>query len=613
VSRRARAVGSGVLVACLGTAACEPAPFGPPAGFESPMTFPVLSLAPGQEVTYDAGAVGGTVEIPAINASSSYTFVIHDARAAPGTPIDVRLRVNRIADGLNLDAVPAGRARGQIRPGAGGMAAGDPFADWYAHGETAFRTAARRDLMLAGARPVRDAPSPGTRASLVPSAPAVGQLLRFESPVAADGEFAACGATTPVKGLVKAVGAHFALVEDTAVAGHLTDADYATILDEIETVAFPVDSAYFGVPSDIDANGVVLALVSAEVNRTGAAGFFIPSDLADAADCPTSNEGELLWMIAPDPAREHGEQSISTDLVRRHLAGVIVHELQHLIHTERRIVESGGDFESADVPWLNEGLSHLAEEVSGLYAAGQRTGRNLAFDDLATPAGLDRFERYHLLDMRFMRDYFRDPGAVPALSSDPITRGDLRKARGFGYLFLRWLADQYAADGPDGLVGSVAEEALFRDLAVGGGALRTSVENVLAAVAPLGAPGSWEELFAAYVGMPAVDDVAAPGVPLAPSLRLRTWNLPRAYENARDAGYSLDFPDGFPLIPVLIVLPNLPPTGFSDGFDLLPSTAVYYRLEAGFRTPVARVTVTRGDGSPLPSNTVIRITVIRTL
>ena len=31
------------------------------------------------------------------------------------------------------------------------------------------------------------------------------------------------------------------------------------------------------------------------------------------ADCPTSNEGEVLWLLAPDPARIHGFDPIPTD------------------------------------------------------------------------------------------------------------------------------------------------------------------------------------------------------------------------------------------------------------------------------------------------------------
>jgi len=415
-----------------------------------------------------------------------------------------------------------------------------------------------------------------------------------------------------VAGRVRAVGPHFAVVEDTLVAGVLTQADYADILDEIETVAWPVDSAYFGTPHDLDGNGRVLALVTPEVNRLGAAGFFTVTDLASRADCPASNEGEVLWLIAPDPARQFGFDAISPDLVRTRLAGVVSHELQHLIHAERRVFESGGDFDSTDELWLNEGLSHIAEEVSGLYDAGLHTGDDVAFDDLAMAATSTRFARYHLSDFRFVRDYLQNPGAVPALMEGPVTRGQLRRARGFGYLFLRWLADQYASVGAPGLVGTVEEEALFRDLTVGGSTLRRSIDNVLGALAQLGENQTWDELFSDYVGMPGVDDVADADIPLDGKLELRTWNFPRAYENARANGFDLDFPAGFPLRPTLVLLRTIPATGFSAPVRLLPTTGVYFRLEGLSETPRSRITVTGSGTGPLPSGNEIRVTIVRT-
>jgi hypothetical protein len=450
------------------------------------------------------------------------------------------------------------------------------------------------------------------RASVAASVPTTGDLLEFGSPVEADGSLATCSSQSRVTGRVRAVGLHFAIVEDTLVAGPLTDTDFAELLAEIETVGFPVDSAYFGTPHDIDGNGRVIALITGEVNRLGAAGFFTSSDLAVNEDCPTSNEGEVLWLIAPDPARRFGFDPIPTDLIRDRIAGVIVHELQHLIHLERRVYEAGGDLDSADLPWINEGLSHIAEEVAGFFAGGVRTGQNYALQDLSTPEGRERFTRYHLNDFRFMRQYFQDTGGVPLLIDGPVTRGQLQKARGFGYLFLRWLADRYASDGGSGLVGSEREQAFFRSLAIGGGSLRQSVENVLGGLSELGVTETWEELFSAYVATPALDDLTR-GFSLDPALQILSWDFPQAYERAMENGFDLDFPTGFPLDPKLVLLRTIPVVGFLEEFTLLPSTAAYFRLEGTFETPVSRIIVTGLDGEAFPSGSDIRITIVRTL
>ena len=491
----------------------------------------------------------------------------------------------------------------------------DPFDSWFGRGETDFRKRVAADLRRASARSIEPRTSgfgPGVRASTAASVPTVGELLEFGSPVEADGSLATCTSQSRVTGRVRAVGPHFAIVEDTLVAGPFANADFAELLAEIETVAYPVDSAYFGTPKDIDGNGRVIILMSGEVNRLGAAGFFTSSDLAASEDCPTSNEGEVLWLLAPDPARQFGFDPIPTDLIRARIAGVVVHELQHLIHLERRVYESGGDLDSADLVWLNEGLSHIAEEVAGFFVSGRRTGQNYDLADLRTSEGVVWFERYHLNDFRFMRQYFQDTGGVPLLLDGLVTRGQLQKARGFGYLFLRWLADQYAGGGASGLVGTEREQAFFRSLSVGGPDLRRSVDNILGALSELGTNESWEALFSAYVAAPAVDDLTQ-GFDLDTGLQILSWDFPQAYETASQNGFSLDFPDGFPLEPKLILLRTIPFGGFSDDFTLLPTTAAYFRIEGAFETPLSRVIVTAPGGGALPPDSDIRITIIRTL
>lgn len=604
----------------LAVSGCSNEPFRPPPGFESPSPGVVVNLAPGERMTVSASEVRGALEIPSASETQSYVFIVHDGRSSPGGPVDVQFDVTRIPSAFSetpASDVRASTVGRSVPVGSPSRAVEDPFEGWFSEGETRFRARVSSDLARSAARAARPRAAsyggPGVRASVGASVPAEGQLIEFGSPVQVDGALATCSSTTRVTGRVRAVGPHFAIVEDTLVAGPFSQTDFDNLLAEIESVAYPVDSAYFGTPHDIDGNGRVLAFITGEVNRLGAAGFFTASDLAVAEDCPTSNEGEVLWLIAPDPMRLHGFDPIPTDLVRTRLAGVIVHELQHLIHLQRRVYEGGGDLTSADRPWVNEGMSHIAEEVAGFFVAGRRTGQNYGLEDLGTAGSFTSFSRYHLNDLRFMREYLQDTGNVPVLADGPVTRAQLQKARGFGYLFLRWLADQYAADGPAGLVGSVTEETFFQDLALGGPGLLQSSENVVAALAALGVNRTWEDLFDDYVGVPAVDDLVAPHIALDPVLGISSWNFPLAFENAGANGFDLDFPNGYPFQPKLILLRTIPFTGFSDQFELLPSTAVYLRLEGVFETPLSRVAVTGPKGVGFTSGSDVRITIIRTL
>ncbi|MDH3734396.1 MAG: hypothetical protein OEU54_12725 [Gemmatimonadota bacterium] len=603
----------GIALGVLASAGCAGDSFSPPAGFESPRPGVVLDLEPGERLTVTVSDARGSIEIPAVPETRSYLVVVHDTRTDEAGPIDVRFHTRRVPTTFVTNQVPAAGSSGEQRRSA--RRAADPFDRWYLEGELRFRSRVARDLRAVGARPATPRASsaaPGVRASISASVPVAGDLIDFGSPVREDGSLATCTSTTRITGRVRAVGPHFAVVEDTLVAGPFSQNDFMTVLNEIESVAYPVDSVYFGTPSDIDGNGRVIALITGEVNRLGAAGFFTNSDLADATDCPTSNEGEVLWLIAPDPTRQHGFDPIPTNLVRERIAGVIAHELQHLIHLERRVFEGGGDLDSADLPWLNEGLSHIAEEVSGFFVAGRRTGQNYALEDIGTATGAERFLRYHLSDFRFMREYFEDTSSVPVLIDGPVTRGQLQKARGFGYLFLRWLADRYAAEGAPGIVSSMTEEALFRELTIGGSGLEISDANVVAALSGIGVQTSWQELLAAYVGVPALDDLTPRGLDLARELQITSWNFPLAYQNAADNGFDLDFPNGFPLKPTLLLLGTLPIIGFTEDIRLLPSASAYFRLEGIFDTPLTTISVTGGEGVSSSEVGEIRITIIRT-
>ncbi len=586
----------------------------PPPGFESPTPGVVLDMAPGERLTVRAAELMGGIEIPAAEESRSYLFVVHDTRSTVGGATGVRIGARRIPTALSPGLTPSAAVGSRRSVGSGPrprQADTDPITRWYAEGEESFRRSVERELERRGARAARPR-SPEVRASVTGSTLSVDQLLDLGSPVRPDGSLAACTSDTRITGRVRAIGAHFAIVEDTAVAGEFGPADFSDLLAEIEAVAWPVNSAYFGKPRDIDGNGRVIALITGEVNRLGAAGFFTSSDLADQADCPSGNSGEVLWLIAPDPTGRFGATPTPVELLRERLPGIVAHELQHLIHLERRVFEGGGDLASADRAWLNEGMSHIAEEVSGFYAAGVPTRQNFE-PDLATSEGRIRFSRYHLALLRFTREYLKDTETVPLLVDGPITRADLQKARGFGFYFLRWLADRYAAEGPDGLVGSTTEQDFFRDLTLGGPGVSQSAANVLGALGRIGVDRDWSQLLAEFVGVPALDDLVSDDLELDVALTMPTWNFPSAYEIAGSNGYDLDFPNGYPLEAARVLLRTMPDTGFFSDFDLVPSGAAYFRFVGLFETPLTSIVISGRGGMSLASDPNLRITIIRTV
>ena len=101
--------------------------------------------------------------------------------------------------------------------------------------------------------------------------------------------------------------------------------------------------------------------------------------------------------------------------------------------------------------WLNEGLSHLAEEVAGHAVNGFEPGTSINSEQLlATQARIDVFNRYYLNNWYNLSQYLSAPGDTAALlnSADPLDYNTFRM-RGAAWSFLRYLLDRYE-DGSEG-------------------------------------------------------------------------------------------------------------------------------------------------------------------
>ncbi|MEO8624354.1 MAG: hypothetical protein ABI625_24955, partial [bacterium] len=107
------------------------------------------------------------------------------------------------------------------------------------------------------------------------------------------------------------VGANILVYIDTlAPANGFTGSqlsDFGTLFDQ---TLYPIDTAAFGPPVDLDQNGRVIVLMSPVVNgdtptatcttQGFVAGFFDTEDFNGPAD-PNSNQGEIFYTIVPDP------------------------------------------------------------------------------------------------------------------------------------------------------------------------------------------------------------------------------------------------------------------------------------------------------------------------
>jgi hypothetical protein len=262
----------------------------------------------------------------------------------------------------------------------------------------------------------------------------------------------ACSNADNRTGTVRAVTQRAIVVADNQnPAGGFTDAEYASIAQQFDTFVYPLDVLNFGAPADLDNNeGHIIIFYTRAVNEMTPAGsesviggFFHPRDLfpkgpgnPNLAPCATSNEAEMFYMLVPDPNGEVNGNVRPKDRVLEGTVSVIGHELQHLINASRRLyVNSVFDFEDV---WLNEGLSHIAEELLFYSASGLAPKQNITFNQLvSSQAMVDAVNAYQIDNFARLLDYVEDPE-----TNSPFANDDDLSTRGATWQLLRYAADR---------------------------------------------------------------------------------------------------------------------------------------------------------------------------
>lgn len=255
-------------------------------------------------------------------------------------------------------------------------------------------------------------------------------------------------------GRVVAISNRAIVVADTAnPAGGFTDADYRSIGDTFDTLVYTVDTQNFGEPSDIDGNQRVIMFFTSAVNAltppsqsSFIGGFFFSRDLFPTSTtptvelCATSNVAEMFYLLVPDPDGTINQNVRSADFVRGITIGVLAHEFEHLINASRHLYVTGST--TFEETFLDEGLAHMAEELTFYRASGLSHGQNIAFAATQAPQPvLDAFNSFGSANMRRFREFLRDPGA-----SSPYANSNDISTRGATWSFLRYAADRRGGD-----------------------------------------------------------------------------------------------------------------------------------------------------------------------
>ncbi|MGH7654672.1 MAG: Ig-like domain-containing protein [Gemmatimonadaceae bacterium] len=281
----------------------------------------------------------------------------------------------------------------------------------------------------------------------LPTTPAVGTYFHLN----ANGVDACTNAQVHTARVAAVSNSAIVAVDSQAPTGGFTDTDYASFATTFDTLIFALDTSAYGAPMDIDGNGRVLIFFTQAVNKLTPpgsngyiGGFFFSRDLfptTGVAACPTSNVGEMFYVPVVDPAGLYNKFFMHKDSVQIELYGTLAHEFQHLINASRRLAVSTST--SFEVVWLNEGMSHIAEELLYFRESGftPKSGITLAAVR-SSQAEIDAVNNYQFQNLLRLDYYLKAPGV-----NSPYAPNDSLATRGATYQLLRYALDE--SSGPN--------------------------------------------------------------------------------------------------------------------------------------------------------------------
>ncbi len=170
-------------------------------------------------------------------------------------------------------------------------------------------------------------------------------------------------------------------------------------IDRFSTKTYPLIVSIFGDESDVDNEGKIHVLYTHLVDEVGSevAGFFDPRSVVPPSQGGNGNLSDLIYV---SPTQDEGFYELA-----------LAHEFQHLINFNQHVLIRGG---AGEEPWLNEGLSHVCEDLIG----------------------------QHEHNRSYMDIFLLAPHSYSLISSPMSSNG----VRGAAYLFVRSLIEEFGSD-----------------------------------------------------------------------------------------------------------------------------------------------------------------------
>ena len=280
-------------------------------------------------------------------------------------------------------------------------------------------------------------------------APQIGDLLQLNT-----NPQSACTNPQIRTGRVAAITSRAIVVTDTANPSNgFTDEDFQFFGVTFDTLVYPVNTQNFGDPTDIDGNQRVILFFTRAVNEltppnqnSYVGGYFFSRDLfpktatGNLETCATSNVAEIFYLLVPDPEGVINQNVRTTSFVRTVTTGVVAHEFQHLINSSRRLYVNTGSSAFEEL-FLDEGLAHIAEELTFYRASGLTPKQNISAASLNSSQKIaDAFESFGIANMRRYREFLTNhfTNAPYADDASIATRGAI-------WSFLRYAVDRQEA------------------------------------------------------------------------------------------------------------------------------------------------------------------------
>jgi hypothetical protein len=324
---------------------------------------------------------------------------------------------------------------------------------------------------------------------------------------------------------------------------------------------YPIGVSTFGSESDIDNNDRVIVLMTPIVNGLTSpsnceviiSGFFFGLDLTQAAN---SNQGEVFYSLVPDP---QGQFSCprSVAVVESSTPPTFIHEFQHMISFNQHVLVRNAADEDT---WLNEGLSHIAEEVVARFYDNK-------YPNL--PPGRLFSDTANIFINNDLANGYQFLESTPTTSLTLFASTGTLEERGAAWLFLRWLADQ-------------KDSTIFARLVQTNLTSVANIENVAAESFPV--------LFGDWALALWTDSIPGhPRTSVPARNRYKSRNLRQIYARL-NAIAPQSFPRVYPLVPR--------PLGFAASVQssMYPGTMEYFETTALVSDPSIGLRFARPDG-----------------